>query len=106
MVDNFCTLFFKSIHANINKTHNFQQGILSLSDFWPWDCGFYSRYFHNFKCGLGLKRGSSSQLGNYLIEKYRSDFKKSTLLHLTESNANNIIPSQSDSQLQKSSWLV
>ena len=35
---------------------------VSVSDFWSWGRGFDSRYFHNFKCGLGLERSPPSQI--------------------------------------------
>ena len=49
--------------------------------------------FYNFKCGLGLERGSPAlfeQLGTYLIEKQRIWLRNSTLLYLTERNVNHI----------------
>ena len=34
--------------------------VVSMSDYWSSGRGFDPRYFHNFKCGLGLERGPPS----------------------------------------------
>ena len=57
-----------SIHyINLSKKYFFSRDsgmyfnqIVSESVYWSWGRGFDSRYFQNFKCGLGLKWGPPS----------------------------------------------
>ena len=48
-------------------------------------CNIYEEYH-------GVHPASWGQLGSYLMEKYRIWLRKSTLIDLTERNANQIIP--------------
>ena len=69
---------------------------VSASNYWSWSRRFDCRYFHNFKCGLGLERGPPSivKIIEYLLDWEVADpTNKSTLIDLTERNDNHIISS-------------
>ena len=65
---------------------------VSVSDYWPWSRGLYSRHVHNFKCGLGLS--CLVRIIGYLLDWEVADLiKKVDLTRFDGANANFIYSS-------------